>query len=292
MRFEFINAEKANYPVRVMCRVLQVSRSGYYAHIDRAPSHRHSEDAKLKPHIQAAHTKSRGTYGRLRVVKELVQQGLEVGKHRVARLMREIGLRDVPQRRFRKTTNSQHDKPVAPNVLARRFEAERPNQFWTTDITYIRTWEGWLYLAVVLDLFSRRVVGWGMRSHLRTELALEALYMALGRRVPGAGLLHHSDRGVQYAAESYQDVLDDHGIICSMSRRGDCWDNAVTESFFGTLKTELVYRHPWPTRRHAKNAIADYIEAFYNPYRLHSALDYLSPMEFERLHALNSANAS
>ena len=269
-----------------------MSRSGYYAHIDRAPSHRHSEDAKLKPHIQAAHTKSRGTYGRLRVVKELVQQGLEVGKHRVARLMREIGLRDVPQRRFRKTTNSQHDKPVAPNVLARRFEAERPNQFWTTDITYIRTWEGWLYLAVVLDLFSRRVVGWGMRSHLRTELALEALYMALGRRVPGAGLLHHSDRGVQYAAESYQDVLDDHGIICSMSRRGDCWDNAVTESFFGTLKTELVYRHPWPTRRHAKNAIADYIEAFYNPYRLHSALDYLSPMEFERLHALNSANAS
>ena len=176
---------------------------------------------------------------------------------------------------------------VAPNVLERHFEADHPNERWTTDITFIWTWEGWLYLAVVLDLYARRVVGWAVQPHLQTELALEALQMALGRRVPAPGLVHHSDRGGQYAAEAYQRVLREHGIVCSMSRTGDCWDNAVTESFFATLKTELIHRQPWPTRRTATDAVADYIEGFYNPYRLHSSLGYLSPNEFERRHVRN-----
>ena len=242
MRFKFIHAERANYPVRVMCRVLRVSTSGYYAQMKRAPSRRQCEDGKLKLRIQAIHAHSRGTYGRERVRRQLDGENVEVGKQRVARLMREMGLQGLPSKRFRRTTDSKHDRPIAPNVLGRHFEAERANQFWVTDITFIRTWEGWLYLAVILDLFSRRVVGWAMQSHLRAELALEALHMALGRRLPGSGLVHHSDRGTQYAAASYQAVLDEYGIVCSMSRKGNCWDNAVSESFFGTLKTELVNR--------------------------------------------------
>ena len=193
----------------------------------------------------------------------------------------------LPARRVRHTTDSTHGRPVAPNVLERHFEADHPNQRWTTDITFIWTWEGWLYLAVVLDLYARRVVGWAVQPHLQTELALEALQLALGRRVPAPGLVHHSDRGCQYAAEAYQRVLREHGIVCSMSRTGDCWDNAVTESFFATLKTELIHRQPWPTRRAATDAVADYIEGFYNPYRLHSSLGYLSPNAFERRHVRN-----
>lgn len=291
MRFAFIESEKANYPVRTMCRVLRVSPSGYYAYVHRGPSERQTVDAKLRLCIQAIHAASDGTYGRQRVQKKLVHDDIEVGKHRVARLMREMGLQGVPKKRFRRTTDSEHNQPVAPNVLERNFTVDRANQVWATDITYIRTWEGWLYLAVILDLFSRRVVGWSMKSHLKVELALEALHMALGRRVPEPGLTHHSDRGIQYAAETYQRVLDEHGIICSMSRRGDCWDNAVTESFFGTLKTELVNRRSWPTRRIAHDAVATYIEGFYNPHRLHSSLDYVSPMDFERDNA-ESADAS
>ena len=174
----------------------------------------------------------------------------------------------------------------APSTL------HHPNERWSTDITYVWTWEGWLYLAVVLDLFSRRVVGWAIQPHLRVELALEALHMALGRRVPEAGLLHHSDRGCQYAADAYQRVLRDHGIVCSMSRKGDCWDNAITERFFATLKTELIHRQPWPTRRGAKDAVAEYIEGFYNPYRLHSSLGYVSPIPGERRHARQAQRAA
>jgi len=291
MRFTFIHAEKDNYPVRVICRVLKVSTSGYYAHIGREPSKRQLEDGKLKVYIRAIHAQSRGTYGRPRVRMQLRREDVEVGKERVARLMREMGLRGVPQKGFRCTTDSNHNHPVPPNLLARNFEADRANQSWATDITYIRTWEGWLYLAIIVDLFSRRIVGWAMRPHLRVELALEALHMALGRRLPGPGLVHHSDRGIQYAADAYQTVLDQHGIVCSMSRKGDCWDNAVTESFFGTLKTELVNRRSWPTRQQAKDAIASYIEGFYNPYRLHSSLGYVSPIEFESGTALEKADA-
>jgi putative transposase len=292
MRFMFIHAEKENHPVRLMCRVLQVSPSGYYMHIHREPSQRKREDVKLKMHIRAIHVHSRGTYGRSRVRRQLNAENFEVGKQRVARLMHEMGLRGLPKKRFRRTTDSRHGHAVAPNVLGRNFKAEKANQFWATDITFIRTWEGWLYLAVILDLFSRRVVGWAAQPHLLTELALEALHMALGRRLPEAGLVHHSDRGIQYAALAYQAVLDKHGIVCSMSRKGDCWDNAVTESFFGTLKTELINRHSWPTRRTARDAIADYIEGFYNPHRLHSSLGYLSPMEFERSHPLGTDDAT
>ena len=199
------------------------------------------------------------TYGSPRIYEQLRQDGVTAGRERVARLLRDMGLIGLPVKRFRRTTDSAHQHPVAANVLARDFDAAQPNERWSTDITYLWTGEGWLYLAVVLDLFARRVVGWAIQPHLRTELALEALHMALGRRVPEAGLVHHSDRGCQYAADAYQRVLRDHAIVCSMSRKGDCWDNAVTESFFATLKTKLIHRQPWPTRRGAKDAVAEYI---------------------------------
>ena len=191
-----------------------------------------------------------------------------------------------------RTTDSDHDAPVAPNLLQRDFEAERPNQRWATDITYVWTSQSWMYLAVVMDLFSRRVVGWAMTPHLRTELALDALRMALGRRMPEPGLVHHSDRGVQYAAHAYQNVLHQHGIVCSMSRKGDCWDNAVVESFFSRIKTELLHRQGWPTGRAVKDAVARYIEGWYNPHRLHSSLGYLSPNQFEQRYFLNQAQAA
>ncbi len=285
MRFAFVHAEKATHAVRSLCRVLQVTRSGYYAWAKRPPSRRHREDVQLTARIRAIHAASRGTYGSPRIYEQLRQDGFTVGRERVARLLRAMGLIGLPCKRFRRTTDSAHQHPVAPNVLARDFDAAQPNERWSTDITYLWTWEGWLYLAVVLDLFSRRVVGWAIQPHLRAELALEALHMVLGRRVPAAGLVHHSDRGCQYAADAYQRVLHDHQIVCSMSRKGDCWDNAVTESFFGTLKTELIHRQPWSTRRRTKDAVAEYLEGFYNPHRLHSSLGYVSPNTFERRHA-------
>ena len=285
MRFAFVHAEKATHAVRCLCRVLHVTPSGYYAWAKRPPSRRHREDVQLKARIRAIHRASRGTYGSPRIYEQLRQDGFTAGRERVARLLREMGLIGLPVKRFRRTTDSAHPHPVAANVLARDFDAAQPNERWSTDITYLWTWEGWLYLAVVLDLFSRRVVGWAVQPHLRTELALDALEMALGRRVPETGLVHHSDRGCQYAADAYQARLRDHAIVCSMSRKGDCWDNAVTESFFATLKTELIHRQPWPTRRETKHAVAEYIEGFYNPYRLHSSLGYVSPNDFERRHA-------
>jgi transposase InsO family protein len=196
--------------------------------------------------------------------------------------MREQGLYGRLPRRFRRTTDSNHDQAVAPNVLGRRFQVNRPNEVWVSDITYVRTWEGWLFLAVILDLFSRRVVGWATESHMQSSLVLQALRMALGRRQPAPGLLFHSDRGSQYASQLHQQLLKEHGLVCSMSRRGDCWDNAVAESFIGTLKVELIYRSPWPSRRSAKEAVGEFIECFYNPKRLHSSLGYVSPNEFER----------
>lgn len=291
MRFAFIDAEKAHHSVRTMCRVLKVSPSGYYASLRRGPSKRKRKDAMLKVHITAIHQESDGTYGSPRVHGQL-RHDFEVGRDRVARLMRELQLCGTPKRRFRSTTDSAHDAPVAPNLLQRDFEAEHPNQRWATDITYVWTSQSWMYLAVVMDLFSRRVVGWAMKPHLRTDLALDALRMALGRRMPEPGLLHHSDRGVQYAAHAYQNVLHQHGIVCSMSRKGDCWDNAVVESFFSRIKTELLHRQSWPTGRAAKDAVARYIEGWYNPHRLHSSLGYLSPNQFEQRYFLNQAQAA
>jgi putative transposase len=282
MRFAFIDAEKASYPVRMLCRVLQVSTSGFYAWKAREPSDRQKEDRVLSAKVVEIFHANRQTYGSPRIQAELVEEGHSVARKRVARLMAEQGLQAVIPRRFRLTTDSNHDHPVAENVLDRDFAPENPNEAWAGDITYVWTGEGWLYLAVVLDLFSRRVVGWCVDDNMQTELVTRALEMATGRRLPEAGLLCHSDRGSQYASGDYQDLLDEHGIQCSMSRRGNCWDNAVVESFFGTLKTELIYRRPWLTRESAHQAIAEYIELFYNTKRRHSYLGQRSPAAYER----------
>ena len=233
MRFRFIDAEKAHYPIRLLCRCLAVSRSGYYAWRRRAPSARVQQDARLRVEIAASHSASRRTYGSPRILRDLREEGHRISRKRVARLMRELGLEGRRKRRFRATTDSQHRFPVAPNVLMRDFDVDAPNTAWVTDITYLATLEGWLYLAVILDLFSRRVVGYAMSEQIDRALVLEALGKALVRRPGARDLIHHSDRGSQYASHDYRDALDQAGITCSMSRRGDCWDNAVAESFFG-----------------------------------------------------------
>jgi putative transposase len=281
VKFVFIAAEKAVYPVEVLCDVLGVSRSGYYAWSKRPAPARAKTDAKLQAQIAAVHRTSRGTYGSPRVHADLRSKGVRVGKKRVERLMRAEGLQARRKRRFRRTTDSNHTQPIAPNVLARQFTAKAPNRAWVTDVTYIATDEGWLYLAAILDLFSRRVVGWATSATNDRSLALDALEQALRTRRVTAELLHHSDRGSPYASEDYRHMLRRHGIVASMSRTGDCWDNAVAESFFATLKGELVDHERYPTRAAATASIGDYIEGFYNPARRHSYLGYVSPVEFE-----------
>ena len=268
--------------MRVLCRALGVTPSGYYAWRDRPPSLRAQRDVQLTAHLRLVHAESRGTYGRPRVQRALRARGIRVGDKRVARLMGAAQLHARGRRRFRVTTDSAHAQPVVPNHLARRFHIATLNTVWAADITALWTREGWCYLAVVLDLASRRVVGWAVRSTLDTALPLTALHLALGRRRVRAGLLHHSDRGSQYASAAYQAVLARHHVIPSMSRVGDCWDNAPVESFFSGLKAELVPDRPWTTRAAAAAAIADHIEGFYNRRRLHSALGYRSPVDFER----------
>jgi putative transposase len=285
MRYPFIAAEKANYPVSVLCHVLRVSTSGFYTWLKRSPSMRAKVTAKLRLAIKAAFDESRRTYGSPRIHRELVARGFEVSKARVEREMRAMGLLARRPKRFRVTTDSAHGMPVAENTLGRKFSASEPNQAWTTDITYVWTREGWLYLSVIIDLFSRRVVGWATANHMRTSLVLAALRMALGRRLPEAGLVHHSDRGSQYASVQYRAALAELGIVCSMSRKGNCWDNAVSESFFSTIKQELIYRDDWENRAGASLAIAEYIECFYNTRRRHSYLGFRSPAEHERIHA-------
>ena len=292
MKFAFILAEKANFPVRAMCRVLGVSSSGFYAWRERAPSKRSQRDRALTIVIADAHRQSRGTYGSPRVHAELEALGFEAGRNRIARLMAEAGLEGVRPKRFVATTNSKHDAPVAKNLLQREFDVDAPNRVWATDITYVRTWEGWLYLADVIDLFSRKVVGWSTAEHLRTELALDALATALRHRTLDGDLMHHSDRGSQYASDEYQRRLSAHGITCSMSRKGNCWDNAVVESFFATLKVELVDRQRWTTRRSASEAIDEYISTFYNTDRRHSYLEYLTPAEFEQRNEMQQRRAA
>jgi len=281
VRFNTVEAEKAYFPVRVLCQVLQVSVSGFYSWRKRGPSQRAREDEQLKVHIRAAHKASRGRYGSPRVQKELCAQDQHVGRKRVARLMKADGLAARRKRRFRRTTDSTHQHPVAPNLLDRQFTVDAPNAVWVTDITYIWTQEGWLYLAAILDLYSRKVVGWAVDESLERHLALDALAMALSNRRPARGLLHHSDRGVQYASDDYQKALKKDGLICSMSRKGDCWDNAVAESFFATLKAELVYLTEYRTRAEARASLFEYIEVFYNRQRRHSAIGYVSPSQFE-----------
>ena len=283
MKFAFIKAEKAHHRVSLLCEVLEVSRQGFYAWLCRRPSKRQQRDVLLAKQIFRLFIDSDRTYGSPRVFKALGHEGEVTSRKRVQRLMRGAGLvARPPRRRFVCTTNSRHGFHVAPNLLDRQFQPDGPDRVWATDITYIPTEQGWLYLAVVLDLFSRKVVGWSMQPYLDRRLVLDALEMALAARRPSPTLLHHSDRGVQYACDEYQRLLKEQDIAVSMSRKGNCWDNAVVESFFSTLKIELVYRCKFADHQAAKAAIFRYIEGFYNRRRLHSTLGYLSPVEYER----------
>jgi len=281
MRYQFVRDHRGQFPVQRMCRLLEVSPSAYYAWRGRPESQRVREDRRLLVEIRAIHSAKREVYGSPRIHAELKAQGLRLGEKRVARLMRDHDIRAKQKRKFKATTNSRHCHPVAPNLLERDFEASAPDQKWVADITYIPTREGWLYLAAILDLYSRYVVGWSMDGRMNRRLVLDALDMALDRRRPGPGLLHHSDRGSQYACGDYREALSAHGMMCSMSRKGDCWDNAPMESFFHSLKTELVNHQRYQTRREAKADIFEYIEIFYNRNRRHSALGYQTPAEYE-----------
>ena len=285
MRFAFIHemvAEKAPFGIAPMCRVLEVSRQGYYGYVRSLESPRLAEEVALRERITRIHVESRGSYGSPRILEQLRRDGFEVGKRRVERAMRAAGIVGARRGRHRTTTRANPTHPVEPNVLNRDFTASRPDERWVTDITYIWTEQGWCYLAAILDLYSRAVVGWQLSSSLSTTLPLDALSKALMRRRPGVGrLLHHSDRGCQYTSADYRSALAEHGITVSMSRRGNCWDNAVAESFFATLKTELVSQRRWQTRLELRNALFEYIETFYNRRRLHSSLDYRTPAEVE-----------
>jgi len=270
------------HPIDSMCAVLSVSRSGYYAWLDRPCSPRVTAEIRLRAKIRAFHAASAGTYGSPRIKIDLDEAGEPVGRHRVARLMREAGLQGRAKNRFRVvTTDSRHSEPIAPNQLADTPAPTQPNQVWVTDITYVPTDEGWLYVAGVLDLFSRRLIGWAMGSSLETALPLAALLMAVRQRHPPPGLLHHSDRGVQYASGDYRACLATHRFIASMSRKGNCYDNATMEAFWSTLKNELVHRCHFTTRAQATSAIFDYIERFYNRRRRHSSLGYQTPLDYE-----------
>ena len=282
-------AHKGKFPMMLMCRVLGVSSSGYYAYRTRPASGRSLENRRLLNRIRAVHEKSRRTYGSPRVHGQLVAEGESCSRGRVERLMSANGIRAKQQRKFVMTTDSKHDLPVAENVLGREFSVDEPNRVWSSDITYIPTDEGWLYLAGVLDLCSRTAVGWSMSDSLERTLVVDALRMAYRRRRPGKGLIHHSDRGSQYASEHYRNLLKDYGMQMSMSRKGDCWDNAPMESFFGTLKKELVHHRKFRTRAEARRDIFDYIEVFYNRERLHSSLGYLSPLNYEKQIAAKQA---
>lgn len=282
MRFAFIDAEKAHHDVSALCRALRVQRSGYYAWCSREESARELEDRKLVVEIRALFEERKRRYGSPRIYRELRTRGTNVCRHRVARLMREQRLRARPRRKFVCTTDSRHDLPIPPNILDRKFTVDAPDRVWAGDVTFLPTREGWLYLAVLLDLFSRRVVGWAMSERNDESLTLAALRMAIDQRRPKPGLLHHTDRGTTYASGAYQDVLAKHGLVCSMSRKGNCWDNAVVESFFSTLDIECAATEPFSSKAAARSEVTSYIIAFYNSTRLHSFLGYQSPMEFER----------
>jgi putative transposase len=280
-----MQGHRQEFPLEMMCRLLRVSRSGYYAWLARQgkePGRRQRRRTELVEKIWTVYEQSDGVYGSPRVHKELKAQGHAVCENTVAKLMKKQDIHSITRRRFRVcTTDSNHPHRVAPNLLERCFKRDLPNQAWCADITYIRTGEGWLYLAAVIDLCSRKIVGWAMADHTRASLCLDALEMAARQRRPGQGLLHHSDRGVQYACDDYQKKLAELGMICSMSGRGDCYDNAVMESFFKTLKTERVYHNNYATRQQAMASVFQYIEVFYNRKRLHSSLGYMSPAAYE-----------
>ena len=281
MRFAFIEEHQEVWPITIQCKVLEVSRSGFYAWRGREPSETELRRAALTEKIQEVHQASRETYGSPRVHAELLARGERCNRKTVEKCMRNAGVRAKSHRKFRvSTTDSNHPHPIAPNIVNRDFEPSKRNETWTTDITYIPTQEGWLYLAVVEDLFTKKIVGWSMADHMESRLVVEALEMAVQRELPGDDLVAHSDRGVQYASEHYQGLLQKHGITCSMSRKGNCWDNAPMESFFATLKKELVHHENYATHAEARQSLFEYIEVFYNRVRRHSALGFKSPAQF------------
>jgi putative transposase len=282
VKYRFIDEHRSQWPVRLMCRVLRVSPGGFYTWRDRPASARQQRREVLTREIEAIHQEFKERYGSPRIHEELQARGQRCCVNTVAKLMRQRGIAAKGKRKFRCTTDSNHDLPVADNVLYRQFEPVAVNQAWVADITYIPTGEGWLYLAAVEDLYSRQIVGWSMGERMTSRLVADALEMAASRRLPGEGLVAHSDRGSQYASGHYQRLLGRHGITCSMSRRGDCWDNAPMESFFASLKKELVHHENYPTRAEARASVFEYIEVFYNRVRRHSALGYLSPVEYEQ----------
>lgn len=277
----FIRDHREEFPISLMCEVIGVSRGGYYSWLRRPESKRNIENRNLKTEIRSIHAQSKRIYGSPKVYEELKDRGIRCSLKRVTRLMREDGLYAKTTKKFKATTNSRHSRPVAENILERKFNQDAPNKAWVSDITYIPTREGWLYLSTVIDLYSRSVVGWGMKERMTTQLVTDAFNMALMKRTPP--LIHHSDRGSQYASDEFQKLLREHGVQCSMSGKGNCYDNAVAESFFGTLKKELVYFEDYKTRDEAKRSIFEYIEIFYNRKRRHSSLGYKSPVEFEKL---------
>jgi putative transposase len=282
--YRFIAAEKANYPISLMSRMLGVSRQAFHAWERRPPSQRALEDAFLVERIREIHRAARGVYGARRIHAELrLGHGVRVSRKRVERLMREAGISGLVPKRRGRTTIRVPGVRVADDLVERDFRPAAPNVLWVADITYLRSWQGWLYLAAVQDTFSRAIVGWSMAEHMRSELVVDALQMALARRQPEAGLIHHSDQGSQYVSLAFGQAAGEAGIARSMGSKGDCFDNAVAESFFATLKKELVRRRSWPNRRDLQSAVFDYIESFYNRERRHSTLGYLSPREFEMI---------
>jgi putative transposase len=283
MRFRVIEAEKAKVPIRRSCALLDVSESGFYAWQGREPSQRQRDDMVLLAHVRSQFFTSHETYGSPRMTVELKEAGVAIGRHRVARLMRENGLKAFQKRRFKRTTDSAHGGLIAPNMLDQDFEATGPNQKWGVDISYIWTAEGWLYLAIVLDFFSRRIIGWSVSDRLKKDLALSALERAIAIRRPPQDVIHHSDRGSQYCSDKYQALLKKHGFIISMSGKGNCYDNAMVETVFRTIKSELIWRTIYKTRSQAITDIEAYIDGFYNPRRRHSALGYKSPIAFENI---------
>ena len=266
-----------------MCEFMKVSRSGYYEWLTSPGCNRDKEDKELTCKIKTIFQEGRGNYGTRPIRKELLRQGILTSRRRIARLMNEADLVCKTKRKFKATTDSRHDKQVAPNLLDRKFKASAANCYWVGDITYVHTEEGWLYLATVIDLFSRKIIGWSMNSNMKADLVNNALLMAIWQRKPPKGLIWHTDRGSQYCSDSHAKLTKQHGIIQSMSRKGNCWDNAVAESFFHTIKTELIYQHKFKTREEAKHVIFEYIEVFYNRIRMHSTNNYLSPVKYEEL---------
>ena len=281
MRFDFIRREKKAYPVTVLCKVMEVSRSGFYDYLGSLKGSDDPGEVALKARIGAIFKEHRGKYGSRRVTKQLKDEGHQIGRYKVRRLMRDLGLKAKASKRYKVTTDSRHSFPVAANLLDRKFDVDKPNKCWTADITYVWTFEGWLYLAVILDLHSRQIIGWAMNKRMKKQLTLDALAMAYWRRKSPSGLLHHSDRGSQYACHDYRARLNQYGMVASMSRKGNCWDNAPTERFFRSLKSERLSDYRFVTRQSAEIQVIDYI-SYYNSIRLHSTLGYKTPFEYEK----------